>query len=68
MAGGLVLGVVVAFAGTLSLRRVLFDVPPHDTVVFTTTVLVFLVVGVIASALPAWRAGRVDAARALRSE
>ena len=65
---GLALGVGVAVLAASRLRQVLFDVPPHDPLVFTTTVLVFLLVGVAACAVPAWRAGRVDAARALRSE
>ncbi len=68
VAGGVALGVILAIAGTQRLRAVLFDVPPHDALVFATTVVVFLLVGVGACGLPAWRAGRVDAARALRSE
>jgi predicted lysophospholipase L1 biosynthesis ABC-type transport system permease subunit len=68
VAGGLTLGVGTAVVVTSRLRQLLFDLPPHDLFVFTGTVLLFLLVGVAASAVPAWRAGRVDAARALRSE
>jgi putative ABC transport system permease protein len=46
----------------------LFRVSPHDPLVFATVSLSLLGVGVLASALPAWRAGRVDPNIALRSD
>jgi predicted permease len=68
VAGGLALGVGTAIVATSRLRQLLFDLPPHDPLVFTSTVLIFLVVGIAASAVPAWRASRVDAALAVRTE
>ena len=68
VAGGLALGVGTALLAASRLRQLLFDLPPHDPLVFTSTVLIFLLVGVAASAVPAWHASRVDAARAVRSE
>ena len=65
---GVGLGVAFALVATGRLEQILFDVPPRDAGVLATTVLTFVLVGLAASALPAWRAGRVDAARALRSE
>ena len=68
VATGIVLGVAAATAATGRLEEVLFDVPPRDPGVLGTTVVMFVLIGLAASALPAWRAARVDAARALRSE
>jgi putative ABC transport system permease protein len=68
VAAGLAFGVVTAVVATSRLRQLLFDLPPHDPLVFTSTVAIFLLVGVAASAVPAWRASRIDAARAVRNE
>jgi putative ABC transport system permease protein len=68
VSAGIALGVVAAMAATGRLERVLFDVPTRDAGVLGVTVVMFVVIGLAASAVPAWRAARVDAARALRSE
>jgi predicted permease len=65
---GVGLGVLAALAGSRRLEHVLFDVPPHDVGVFGLTTTLFVLVGLAASGLPAWRAARVNAAAALRAE
>jgi predicted permease len=65
-------GVAVGFAGALALSRflkeLLFEVSPRDPVAFGATAALVAVVSLAAALLPAWRASRIDPARALRSE
>jgi putative ABC transport system permease protein len=65
---GLLLGGVGALAVTRVLRSLLYQVSSTDPVAFAAVVLAMFAVGVAASALPAWRAIRVDPADALRTE
>jgi predicted permease len=67
-AAGCVLGVAIALVGGAALRSELIGVGPADPVSFVSAVVVFLVVGVAASYVPARRALRVDPSIALRSE
>ena len=65
-------GLVVAMAAALALaERVepqLFEESPRDPAVYAAASLTVLVVAVAALIIPAFRAARVDAARALRQE
>lgn len=65
-------GVAVGMAASLALSRIvegmLFDVTAHDPIVFVAVPLLLLGVAVLAIALPARRASRVDPAMALRGE
>ncbi len=61
---GLALAVLVAGA----LRAILFGVPPRDPLVLTTVVVLVTIVAIVASAVPARRALRIDPIRALRDE
>ena len=63
-AAGLLLAL---WAGGL-LSTVLYEVPPNDPLVFTTVALGLAVAGLIAAAVPARRAARIEPVRALRSE
>jgi putative ABC transport system permease protein len=66
------IGIVVGIAGALGLTRVLtkllYGVKPNDPLTFAGVSLVLLCVAVLASWLPARRAGRVDPIVALRTE
>jgi predicted permease len=63
-------GIVAGFAGALALTRMmqglLYEVGPYDPVTFVAVSAVLLLVAVMASALPAWRATKVSPTVALR--
>jgi len=65
---GVVIGSIAAALLTRSLASFLFGVKPLDPVTFLVTPAVLAAVGLLASAIPAWRAARVDPAIALRDE
>ena len=68
VAGGLVVGLVAALAAGRLLRSLLFGVTGTDLPTFATASLLLLAVAVLACMVPAWRAGRIDPAVALRNE
>jgi putative ABC transport system permease protein len=63
-------GLVIGFGGALSLMRLiraqLYEVGAADPMTFGCVALAFLLVGVLASLVPARRASRVDPVRALQ--
>jgi putative ABC transport system permease protein len=65
---GLVLGFVLSLVAGVAGRRVLFGVTPTDPPTYISVVVVLAIASVIASYLPAWRAGRVNVIEALRQE
>ncbi len=65
---GLVLGLAAAVGVTRFLGTFLFDVNPHDPLVFGGVLLVVSAVGILAMLVPARRASRVDPMVALRAE
>jgi len=65
---GIVIGLVGAFGLTRVLASMLVEVKPTDPVTFVSVALVFLVIAVLASWLPALRASRLDPTTALRQE
>ncbi len=65
---GIALGVVGALALTRLMQSLLFEVSPQDPLTFVAGAAFLLVVGLLASYLPARRAARVDPAVALRAE
>jgi hypothetical protein len=65
---GTIAGCIAALAATRLLRAMLFGVQPHDPATLAVVGLGLLVVSVIASALPAWRAMRIDPVEMIRSE
>jgi predicted permease len=68
VAGGLVLGMVAAFALTRALDRLVYGISTTDAVTFITLPLLLGLVAMIASWLPAMRATRVDPMIALRAD
>jgi putative ABC transport system permease protein len=69
MAGiGAAIGVVVALWATKPLGALLYGVSPTDPITFVSVPLLFLLVALLASYLPARRATRVDPVKALRAE
>ena len=65
---GVAIGLGVAAASTRALRPLLFGVEAGDPLVFVTMPAVLIVIGLLASYLPALRASRVDPNEALRRE
>ena len=65
---GIAIGLLAAFALTRVLASMLVEVKPTDPVTFASVALVFLVIAVLASWLPALRASRLDPTTALRQE
>jgi putative ABC transport system permease protein len=65
---GIVLGLLMAPAGTWLARSLLYQVGPFDPLTFTSVAAFLAAVAVLASYLPARRAMRVDPVIALRAE
>jgi putative ABC transport system permease protein len=65
---GVGVGLVGALALAQAIRGLLFGVPAHDPIVFTSIALLLAVVALAAVSIPAWKASRIDPLRALRTE
>jgi len=65
---GVGIGIVGAFGLAGAIRGLLFGVPANDPIVFASIALLLSVVALIAVAIPAWRASRIDPLQALRVE
>ncbi len=65
---GIALGIVGAAAATRLMRSLLHGVTPGDPATFLAVGLGLSLVALLASLVPAWRATRVDPARALKAE
>jgi predicted permease len=63
---GAVIGLIVSFVVRRRLEAVLFDVPGADPATLTAATMVFLVVALVASLLPARRAANVSPMEAMR--
>jgi len=65
------IGAAVGLAGAAAMSRVLagllHDVTPLDPVTFVATPILLMVVAVLASVIPGWRATRVDPVKAMQS-
>ncbi len=68
VAAGAALGVPAAVLLSRTLTAVLFDVTPTDPAILAGSVLCLFAVGLLAAAVPAWRASRVEPLAALRQE
>jgi predicted permease len=66
--GGVLLGALLALAAGRWVAPLLFDTSPREPVVFVVVTATLLVTAVLASAVPAWRAGRTSPSAALRAE
>src|SRR5262245_16586180 len=65
---GVVLGGAVAWAAGRWIAPLLFGETPHDPVIFALVGVTLLVVAIVASSLPAFRAAMVDPRTALQSD
>jgi ABC-type antimicrobial peptide transport system permease subunit len=63
---GIVAGVVFSACTASMMASLLYGVRPHDPAVFLAVPLLLLVVALLASYIPAWRATKVDPIVALR--
>ena len=68
VAVGLALGLAGAWGLARLIEKFLFEVQPHDRVVYVSVAAVLLAAGVVAALIPACRAARVDPIIALRAE
>jgi predicted permease len=66
--GGVVVGVPAALMGSAVLQSLMFGVSTTDRLTLAVAVMIVVVVGAAASAVPAVRASRVDPVRLLRAE
>jgi ABC-type antimicrobial peptide transport system permease subunit len=65
---GVALGTLAAFAGGPFIASMLFQTSPRDPVMYVSVTAVMVAVAVVAAAIPARRASRVDPAAALRGD
>jgi putative ABC transport system permease protein len=65
---GIAIGLIGAFALTRLLASMLVDVKPTDPVTFVSVAVLFLLIAILASWLPALRAAGLDPTTALRNE
>jgi putative ABC transport system permease protein len=66
--GGIVAGMIAAFLLTRLMQSLLYQVGPGDPVTFAVVAIALVVISLLASALPAYRAMRVSPLVALRTE
>ncbi len=65
---GVAMGLLAAYVGGHVMEAVLFGVDPRDASVFAVTPMLLLAVALLATLVPARRAGRIDPVRAIRLE
>jgi predicted permease len=65
---GVAAGVVLAFALAPRLGDMLYQTSPRDPLTFAAVALTLIVASLVAAAMPAWRAARVDPNVALRAD
>ena len=68
VAAGLVVGGLASWFASVAVQSLLFDTTVRSAVPFAAAAVLLAVVALCASAIPAWRATRVDPAIALRAE
>jgi len=65
---GLVIGLAIAAVGGRALASLLYDVKPLDPTVFAGVTVLFTLVAILACLVPSWRASRIDALVAIRTD
>ena len=65
---GLVAGVIASYGVARAVDSLLYQTESHDLVTFGAVPVVLVLIALMACALPAYRASRVDPARILRTE
>jgi predicted permease len=66
--GGIVLGVALSIPALGLTKALLYDVTPHDPAALAIASLLLLTIGILAAAVPAWRASRINPLTAIRAE
>jgi ABC-type antimicrobial peptide transport system permease subunit len=65
---GVIAGTMLAFAATRLMSSLLFGVGATDPIAFTSVAALMVMVALLAVAVPAWRAMRLQPAAVLRNE
>lgn len=65
---GVGLGIALSMPALTVTRALLFGVSPHDPVALAVAAGSLLAVGLLAAAVPAWRASRIDPVTAIRAD
>src|SRR5262249_1407192 len=65
---GVVIGSALSLATTRLITAFIYGIKPTDPTTFVGSAVLLLAVGILAAALPAWRAARLDPVAALREE
>ena len=65
---GLLLGTLISIACGRLIASMLFGLEPTDKLTYAAVLLAVLLMTLVAAAVPAWRAARIDPASALRRE
>jgi len=65
---GVLIGLAGGFAMARAMTSLLYGVSPTDPVTYAAVTGLMLAIAVVASAVPAWRATRVDPIRTLKAE
>lgn len=68
IAGGVLAGLAASLAASRMLAHLLFSIGPYDPVSYALTIVLLVCVGLLAAAIPAGAAARVDPAVALRHQ
>lgn len=68
MVAGVLAGLAISLVASRALEPFLFGVAPHDVTAYVGSVALLVVVGVVASWVPARRVSRVQPARVLKTE
>jgi ABC-type antimicrobial peptide transport system permease subunit len=66
-AAGIVIGLISALALTRLMQSLLYGVRPSDPITFVAVAAALMLIALMASALPAWRATQVSPTIALRA-
>jgi ABC-type antimicrobial peptide transport system permease subunit len=63
---GLAAGGAASFWASRLIKTLLFGIEPHDPVTFAGAGILLALVGLLAAAVPAWRASRIDPTTVMR--
>ena len=65
---GIAVGLAGSFMLSTLLTKLVYGIRPSDPATFGAVALILVVVSIVASVVPAWRATRVDPIQVLREE
>lgn len=64
---GVLLGLSIAYIGSTALTTLLYGLTPHNPVAYVIAAGLLVLVAVVASGVPAWRAARIDPVSTLKT-